>query len=220
MLPFPANSYDAVSFEPGDTRAYVKFVVGSTGAVGTPTRSSACWGLPVRLDVGKYYFPLTSAWYSGTALPGGSVSPLLDVKATCHGVYATTTGTIPFLLANTSSGLNQRVIAHGTDSVVASTKTFTFQHGAFTFDDIGATLVLGGTANGNNGNYTIKSVTSATVVVVVETVTADETFGSGVTQSITGIGLAIQFNQAGDGTVAEVAASNIIMLSANLKAHP
>jgi hypothetical protein len=221
MLPGVYNDYEAHTMEPGDTSAYYKFLVGSTGAISTVSRASGCFGTAVRLDVGKYYYPLTAAFYSAPILPGGiKASPLLDIKPTVHGAYSTTTGTIGFVLANTSSGSNQRTIAHGTDSVVASTKTFTFSNGAFTFDDIGSTLTLGGTANGNNGTYTIKSVTSGTVVVVVETVTADETFGSGVTQSISGIGIAVQFNQAGDGTVAEVATSNLVMLSVKLKRNP
>lgn len=221
MLPFVGNVYEPESFEPGDAAAYIKFAVGTTGAVGTPTRSNACFGLPVRLDVGKYYFPLTAAFYSAGVLPGTTVSPLLTEKATVHGVYATTTGTIPFLLANTTSGDNQRVIAHGADSVVASTHTWTFANGAFTFNDVGATLTMGNTAAaGDKGNFTIKSVTSATVIVTVEAPGADETFGSTVTQSISGIGVAYQFNQAGDGTVAEVASANIVMLTLRLKRHP
>lgn len=80
-----------------------------------------------------------------------------------------------------------RVITHNaSDAVVASTKTFTFVNGAFTTADVGRKIILQKTANSgaNDGLYTIASRTSSTVVVVTETVAANETFGASVLQSV------------------------------------
>lgn len=221
MLPFVGNVYEPETFEPGDAAAYVKFLVGATGAVSTISRSNACFGTPVRLSAGLYYFPLTAAFYSAGVLPGTSVSPLLTEAITVHGAYTTTDGTFGFLAANTTSGNNQRTIAHGADSVVAATKTWTFANGAFTFDDVGSTLTMANTAAaGDKGNFTIKSVTSATVIVTVEAPGADETFGSTVTQAISGIGVAYQLVASNGGAAADPKQGNLVMLALRLKRHP
>ncbi len=67
----------------------------------------------------------------------------------------------------------------GTNTVVASTKTWTLANAAFTSADVGTYLVVLDASNaGNNGTFLITAVTSATVVVTsLATGLVDETFG-------------------------------------------
>jgi hypothetical protein len=211
------NTYEKRSYEPGDTSAYVKFLVGATGAVSTISRQDPIFGTPVRLAAGIYKFPTVCALDGTGILPGTTVSPTLEANVAVHGTYSTTDGTLAFLVANTLSGGNARSITHGADSVVAATHTFTFANGAFTFDDVGALLTVSGTANGNDKVYTIKSVTSGTVVVTVEAPAADETFGSGVKQAISDTYLTFQINQVGTPGAADPKQGNYVMLATNLK---
>lgn len=68
--------------------------------------------------------------------------------------------------------------AQNGDSITAATKTFVLQtQGAFTgftSADIGRTIRIASSGAGNDGDYTIASVTNTTTVVVSETVPSDE----------------------------------------------
>ena len=77
------------------------------------------------------------------------------------------------------SGAINRAIAHNAaDDVVAATKVWTFVNGAFTVDDVGRLLLMGGTASGNDGLYTIAAVNSPTEIETAEAPIADETAGA------------------------------------------
>lgn len=74
----------------------------------------------------------------------------------------------------------QRSISMDTsDSVVKSSKEWTFTDGAFTEDDVGRLLFMGNTANGNDGAWTIAEVVSSTKIKTAEAPAADETFSGG-----------------------------------------
>jgi hypothetical protein len=62
------------------------------------------------------------------------------------------------------------------DSVDASSQIWFFKDGQFTENDVGATFTIAGSAEGNDGSFTIDSVTDSSHVVSVETPTADEDF--------------------------------------------
>lgn len=55
------------------------------------------------------------------------------------------------------------------DNVDVSTNTFVFKAGHFTVNDEGATFVLAGSADGNDGTYTIDTVVDASTVTTAET---------------------------------------------------
>ena len=77
-----------------------------------------------------------------------------------------------------------RSITHGTDSVVGSTKTWTFTNGAFSSSDIGGDLIVGSTSNSaNTGIFPIVSTPSATTVVTTGS-PVTETFGATVTAEV------------------------------------
>ena len=86
-----------------------------------------------------------------------------------------------------------RTITHDADdSVVALTGTWRFDNGAFTAQDVGATFTVSGAANpGNNGTFTILTVVDGTHVTTATTGLVDETFGAGVTVTLSG-GVALQ----------------------------
>ncbi len=69
-------------------------------------------------------------------------------------------------------------MTQGTNTVVASTKTWTFANALFTSADAGSYIVvLDATNAGNNGTFLITSVTSPTVIVTsLATTLVDETF--------------------------------------------
>lgn len=73
-----------------------------------------------------------------------------------------------------------RNITHGADSVVGSSKTWTFANGAFSAADIGGDLIVSDTSNAaNTGIFPIISTPSATTVVTSGSPT-NETFGASV----------------------------------------
>jgi hypothetical protein len=77
------------------------------------------------------------------------------------------------------SGALERAITHNAaDDVVAATKIWTFVNGAFTADDVGRLLLMGGTVSGNDGLYTIAAVNGPTEIETAESPTADETAGA------------------------------------------
>lgn len=77
------------------------------------------------------------------------------------------------------AGALQRAILHNAaDAVVAATKTWTFVNGAFTAEDVGRLILMGGTASGNDGLYTIAAVNLATEIETTEAPVADETAGA------------------------------------------
>lgn len=77
------------------------------------------------------------------------------------------------------SGGLVRSIAHDVaDQVVAATKTWTFVNGAFTQDDVGRLVLMGGTVSGNDGIFTIAQVNSPTEFESVEAPGADEVAGA------------------------------------------
>jgi hypothetical protein len=72
-----------------------------------------------------------------------------------------------------------------TDGVVAATRTWTFANGAFGDYQAGDQFSISGTDNGNDGTYTIESVTGSETVVTVEDPAANETFDGTETMSVT-----------------------------------
>jgi len=62
------------------------------------------------------------------------------------------------------------------DNVDESSQVWRFAAGNFTENDVGGTFTVAGSAEGNDGDYTIDSVTNAFTVVSVEAPAADETF--------------------------------------------
>lgn len=77
-----------------------------------------------------------------------------------------------------SGGLVRAIVHDVADEVVAATKTWTFVNGAFTQDDVGRLLLMGGTLSGNDGIFTIAQVNSPTEIESVEAPGADETAGA------------------------------------------
>lgn len=80
-----------------------------------------------------------------------------------------------------------RTITHAaTDAVVASTGTWRRDNGAFTAADVGGSFTVAGATNsGNNGTFTILTVVDATHVTTATAGLVNETFGVGVTTSLT-----------------------------------
>lgn len=64
--------------------------------------------------------------------------------------------------------LARAVATAGGDSLTVATKTFVFANGAFTQADVGRLMFVTGTANGNDGIYTIGAVLNATTVASLE----------------------------------------------------
>lgn len=74
-----------------------------------------------------------------------------------------------------------RAITHdAADNVVAATKVWQFTLGDFTAADVGKLMVIGATASGNDGVYTIFQVNSGTEIVTIEAPAADEVAGATV----------------------------------------
>lgn len=79
-------------------------------------------------------------------------------------------------------------ITHGVDSVVAATSKWTFQNATFMDAYVGAKLVIAGAANArNNGTHIIAEVIDPNTIVTKDPpgVLVNESFGGGVTQSVT-----------------------------------
>jgi hypothetical protein len=73
----------------------------------------------------------------------------------------------------------------GVDNVVASTKVFSFANYTFT-GLVGATITISGAANsGNNGSFVISAVTTHTATCSTASGLVNETFGAGVTVTVT-----------------------------------
>jgi hypothetical protein len=139
---------------------------------------------------------------------------------TVIGAFLATDGQNGHIVSDATGLQSTRSIAHNaSDGVVVATKTFTFVNGAFTFNDVGGLLTVAGTTSGlNDGIYHIVSVTSATVVVVLEAPGgSDETFGSGVTQGISGAYIGIEFTRTDTGVAAEVTSGNEVSFGFALK---
>jgi hypothetical protein len=81
--------------------------------------------------------------------------------------------------------LVRSVTVLNTDAVVAATRTWTFANGAFGDYQAGDQFAISGTDNGNDGTYTIESVTGSETVVTVEDPAANETFDGTETMSVT-----------------------------------
>jgi len=80
-----------------------------------------------------------------------------------------------------TGALARNVAAIGTDNVVGSTRTWTIAGGNFSAADIGGSILVSGAANpGNNGGFTIASVTNPTTIVTTGGTNVDETFTTSV----------------------------------------
>lgn len=79
------------------------------------------------------------------------------------------------------------VVVTGTDSVVASTGTWTFANANFTANDVGGTITVAGATNGgNNGTFTILTRVSATQITTATAGLVNETFSAVVSLIVTG----------------------------------
>lgn len=84
--------------------------------------------------------------------------------------FAPRAGTIISLLETTRA-----IVVQAGDSVVATSKTWTFANGAFTNDDVGRVLTVSG-STGDDGSYQITQVNSTTSVATANDFPADGTF--------------------------------------------
>lgn len=220
LYPQFLTKYDVQGVDAGVTLLLLRFLVGASGAITSFShQGSNHIKSTLRLKAGYYRCLLDGVYYIER-------SPSLAVLAkpfmamgdpNVIGPLSTSAGTIGQVVNDQSDASTSRTIAHGADSVVAATKTFTIANGAFTAADVGASFNVFGSANGNDGTYTIATVTSATVIVVVETVTADETFGSGVTFAVSGAYFVIGFSQTGTPGAADVASGSEVEFVFSLK---
>lgn len=114
-----------------------------------------------------------------------SITSVIDSKKIGTGVAPSANELMPAGCRTFIASLVRSVTHNAADAVVAATKVWHFVNGAFTGADVGRLFfVAGATAAGDNGVFTIASVTNSTDVVSVEAPGADETFGGGVTQSL------------------------------------
>jgi len=108
-----------------------------------------------------------------------------DMGATFEGPWLNIEG-LDDLSFQVKWAINERtIVVTDTDEVVAATNTWTFANGAFTAADEGGTFTIAGTSEGNDGTYTIDSVTDPTTIVSVEAPAADETFAGTETLTLT-----------------------------------
>jgi hypothetical protein len=210
--------YHRLCEEPGQFDIGTRFLVGASGAITSTSRQSQHITAVTRLKAGFYAVYLMAKFY----VDPSSRSPLLPGPVPrVIGDVTTTDGTVGHIQSDETGGFNTRAITHGTDSLVVATKTFTFSLGAFTFKDVGAKLTVAGTTSGlNDGIYTIVTVTSSTVVVVLEVPGgSDETFGAGVTQAISGYYITISFGRSDTGAAADVLSGNEVDFAISLKTN-
>lgn len=194
----------------GTTRVKAHFTAGASGAVGAFSADSGQFDTAnlVRLSAGVYKAPLLEQWIACDEESARVIGPYSST-AGCRGVCSQN---------NVSKQSNRTFLANGsTDAVVASTKTFTLANGAFTASDVGATFVVTN-STADNGTYSIASVTSATVVVVNETVPANETFGATVTFVLSDVPyLAFTFTREDTGVAADPPSGSSVRLNADLQ---
>jgi len=222
LYPQFLTKYDAQAVDAGVTALQLRFLVGSSGAITSFSHQGAKHILNTkRLKAGYYRILLDGVWYVERDASNAVIAKPFQPFGTPNviGPLSTSAGTIGQWVNDQSDASTARTIAHGTDSVVASTKTFTIANGAFTAADVGASFNVFGSANGNDGTYTIATVTSGTVIVVVETVTADETFGSGVTFGVSGAYVVFAFSQTGTPGAADVASGSEVAAVFSLKSE-
>lgn len=201
------SNYPAKSTFGEVTQFVLRMLIGSTGAITSYShKGQGHIQFVYRVGAGIYVVYLDGVYYVN---PSGA-KPFVGGIPQVLGAYTTTDGTEGNVIADTTDGKNQRSIAHhASDAVVGSTRTWTIGNGAFTAADVGATISVSGSAS-NDGQWTIQSVTSATVVVTTESPT-DETFGASQGFSILGTYLTIEFGQSGDGTAADVKSGNEVL---------
>jgi hypothetical protein len=222
LYPQFLTKYDVQAVDAGMTFLQLRFLVGASGAITSFShQGSKHIRQTLRLKAGYYGVKLDGVWYVERAANlAVTATPFTPAgNPTVIGPLTTSGGTIGQVVNDQTTAATARNIAHGADSVVAATKTFTIANGAFTAADVGGTFNVFGSANGNDGTYTIATVTSATVIVVVETVTADETFGSGVTFSVSGAYFVIAFNQSGTPGAADVDSGSEVSFIFSLKSE-
>ena len=222
LYPQYLTKYDVQAVDAGLTPLQLRFLVGSTGAITSFSHQGAGHILATtRLKAGYYVNKLDGVWYvERTASLAVHAKPFMPFgDPVVLGPLSTSAGTIGQVVNDQSDASTKRTIAHGADSVVAATKTFTIANGAFSAADVGANFNVFGSANGNDGTFTIATVTSATVIVVVETVTADETFGAGVTFGVSGAYFVIAFSQTGTPGAADVASGSEVAMIFSLKSE-
>jgi hypothetical protein len=190
----------------------LRMLIGSTGAITSYShKGQGHIQFVYRVGVAVYVVYLDGVYYVN---PLGA-KPFVGGVPQVIGTYSTTDGTHGNVIADTTDGKNQRLIAHhASDAVVGSTRTWTIGNGAFTQADIGATIAVSGSVS-NDGQWTIQSVTSGTVVVTTESPT-DETFGSTQAFNILGTYLTIEFCQSGTGAAAEVLSGNEVLFPFSL----
>lgn len=221
LYPQFLTKYDVQGVDAGITLLLLRFLVGSSGAITSFSHQGAKHiKATTRLKAGFYRILLDGVYYvERNANLSVYAKPFMGLgNPNVIGPLSTTAGTIGQWVNDQSDASTTRTIAyHSSDAVVASTKTFTIGNGAFTAADVGASFNVFGSANGNDGTYTIATVTSATVIVVVETVTADETFASTVTYGISGAYVVFAFNQTGTPGAADVASGSEVEAIFSLK---
>lgn len=223
LYPQFLTKYDVQGVDAGETHLMLQMLIGSTGAITSYSHKGGGHIISVvRLKAGYYALLLDGVWYV-TRTPANAVyaKPLMPgPNPGIIGPLSTSDGTIGQVVNDQSDASTTRTIAyHSSDAVVASTKTFTIGNGAFTAADVGGKFNVFGSAQGNDGTYTIATVTSGTVIVVVETVTADETFASTVTYGVSGAYLVIAFSQTGTPGAADVASGNQVFWQFSLKSE-
>lgn len=119
-------------------------------------------------------------WCGGVGVFDNSSSPTTALTI-LSGAYQESVRYCYPLLVHIPAVTTSSVTVTGSDSVVASTKTWTFANGAFSAADIGAYFTVAGASNGaNNGTFTITEVVSSTAVKTAGTAAAlvNETFSA------------------------------------------
>jgi hypothetical protein len=221
LYPQFLTKYDAAGTDAGITLMLLRFLVGASGAITSYSRQANRHVTSVvRLAAGYYSMFFDGVYYvtrnAALTLVATPFTPFGDPSVI--GPLSTTAGTIGQWVNDQSASQNARNIAfHSSDAVVASTKTFTIGNGAFTAADVGGKFNVFGSAQGNDGAYTIASVTSSTVIVVVETVNANETFTSAQSFSVSGAWVVFAFSQTGTPGAADVASGSEASVVFSLK---
>jgi hypothetical protein len=204
------QTFNHESCTQGTTRVKAHFAVGASGAIGAFTADSGQIDTVniVRLSAGLYKVPLLEQWMNLDESHPDQIGP----SSTTSGTEAQT------VQDNVHKQSNRTFLANGsTDAVVASTKTWTLANGAFTASDVGAAFVVTN-STADNGTYTIASVTSSTVVVVNETVPANETFGATVTFVLTDVPyISVQFVRQDTGAPADITSGSSCRLNFDLQ---
>lgn len=224
LYPQFLTKYDAQAVDAGMTFLQLRFLVGTSGAITSYSHQGAKHiRQTLRLKAGYYGVKLDGVWYvERSAALAVIAKPFMPMgNPVVIGPLSTSDGTNGQWVNDQSDSSTARNIAwkNSSDAVVASTKTFTIGNGAFTAADVGGTFNVFGSAQGNDGTYTIATVTSATVIVVVETVTGNETFTAAQSYSVSGAYLVFAFNQTGTPGAADVASGAEVAVVFSLKSE-